>query len=96
MNLPIEIVSKIMIFHSNIQFNKNELVDFVEDWNYMKSFQNQTHLEYEDWMTLEMIAKSNKMLRKYYKSRFNQTRYNETRYNRMQSLYDEYSLRYKP
>jgi hypothetical protein len=38
--LPTELVSKIMLFHSNIRFDKNELIDFVADWTEMKTLDN--------------------------------------------------------
>lgn len=33
MSLPPEIISKIMLYHSNIRFDKNELIDFVKRWD---------------------------------------------------------------
>lgn len=82
MDLPREIVSKIMTYHSNIRFDKDELLNFIEDWNYVKDC-----LDEPDWHMFDIIS-NNAMLRKYYEK-------NKKRF-RMEHLYDEYRLWEKP
>ena len=58
MSIPSEVVSKIMLFHSNIRFDKNELINFVADWNELKSLQE------NNWETGEWICKIDTLIEK--------------------------------
>ena len=62
--LPIELVSKIMLFHSNIRFDKNELIDFVADWNEMKILDDWGIHEDDGDFTDEMQERMDELLEK--------------------------------
>lgn len=68
MNIPPEVVSKIMLFHSNVPFKKEELVQFVDEWSLLKYLDQQDFPTQEDWNIIDQLIK-NKMIRKFYKRR---------------------------
>ena len=69
MTLPTELVSKIMVFHSNIRFDKNELVQFVSDWEIVKRIQEENWDDGTDtgFDELENIIDTNPIVLKFYK-----------------------------
>lgn len=67
MNIPPEIVSKIMLFHSNIPFKKEELVQFVHKWSLLKYLVQDIPTQ-EDWNIIDQLIENN-MIRKFYKRR---------------------------
>ena len=66
--IPSEIISQIMLFHSNIRFDKNELVKFITEWKIVKEIQE------DNWDTgqdggfdkLNEIIDSNILVRRFY------------------------------
>lgn len=97
MNLPTELVSKIMLYHESVPFDKDEFLYFMQDWNYVKECVEKPNLDYDEWTQLEFIMTSNKMFRKYYYKHTQRERYifgGGSWY--IENLYDEYRLRYKP
>lgn len=97
MNLPTDIVSKIMLYHESVPFDKDEFLDFMQDWNYVKDCVEKPNLDDDEWTMLELIMRSNKMFRKYYHKHTQRERYlfGFSSY-RIEHLYDEYRLWDKP
>jgi hypothetical protein len=67
-SLPTEIISKIMVFHSNVRFDKNELIMFVRDWEIVKNIQDENWEEGTDdrFDDLEKIIYSTPLVMKFY------------------------------
>jgi hypothetical protein len=65
MNVPSEIVSKIMLFHSNLPFQKEELVNFVHKWSLLKYLIQPDFPSQEDFNIMNQLIE-NKMIRKFY------------------------------
>ena len=66
-SLPTELVSKIMVFHSNIRFDKNELFKFVRVWERVKKLQednwNFIDIDYDEF---DRLVYSSPLIIKFY------------------------------
>jgi hypothetical protein len=71
MNIPSEVVSKIMLFHSNLPFQKEELIHFVHKWSLLNYLYQQEVPSQEDWNIIDQLIENN-MIRKFYKRRVKQ------------------------
>jgi hypothetical protein len=75
MDLPIEVVSKIMIFHSNLPFDREELFEFVYQWEWVKYVDDKRIATDEEEYYLNKIIKTNPVVRKFYKMYIYKYRY---------------------
>jgi len=64
MNIPTEVVSKIMLFHS-IPFEKEELIYVVEKWRLFKYLLEQHYPSEEDIHMIEELLENNVIRRLY-------------------------------
>jgi len=67
--IPTEIISKIMLFHSNIRFDKNELVKFVTEWKIVKDLLDDDDLDWdgdEGGKIIMDITHNNLLVRRFY------------------------------
>ena len=66
--IPTEIISKIMLFHSNIRFDKNELVKFVTEWKIVKDLLDDEDAWDEDPgdKIIKDITHNNLLVRRFY------------------------------
>lgn len=65
MNIPTEVVSKIMLFHSSIPFEKEELIYVVEKWRLFKYLLEQHYPSEEDIHMIEELLENNVIRRLY-------------------------------
>lgn len=65
MYIPCELVSKIMLFHSNLPFDKEELIQFVDKWSLVKYLCNQDCPSQEDWNIVDQL-RTNRLIRRFY------------------------------
>ena len=67
MNIPTEVVSKIMLFHSSLPFEKEELIYVVEKWRLLKYLLEQHYPSEEDIHIIEELLE-NKVIRRLYET----------------------------
>ena len=65
MNIPTEVVSKIMLFHSSLPFEKEELIYVVEKWRLLKYLLEQHYPSEEDIHMIEEVLENNVIRRLY-------------------------------
>ena len=65
MNIPSEVVSKIMLFHSNTPFEKEELIYVVEKWRLLKYLAEQHYPTEEDLNMIDELLENNVIRRLY-------------------------------
>jgi len=67
MNIPTEVVTKIMLFHSSLPFEKEELIYVVEKWRLLKYLLEQHYPSEEDIHMIEEVLE-NKVIRRLYET----------------------------
>lgn len=82
MNIPTEVVSKIMLFHSNTPFDKEELIYVVEKWRLLKYLAEQHYPTEEDLNMIDELLE-NKVIRRFYEI-------NHKEPSRLERMMDDY------